>query len=666
MEHESQRPVAVPPEQRVTPRSTSNEPSLSAMLAQLRKQFRKCQTTEEVFLRLMEFALEQLSVDLVRVDYRQAAATQVQRLHKPDLPEKLAAKLCDEWMGPLATEMQSDVDSSTRSKTYRRQNQIIQLFVAPVLDEQSGLAEGALTVLCGRRHSNPIALAAQIDALAAMASAALTDILTAASLAAATAAADQARAAAAKVAESSAEVRGAQSDRHQSTSQLPNPGAMKAVFAAGSLREFAFTLVNTIANQARAEQVGFGSAADGRVRVQAISGLPDFKTHSPGVALIQQAMEECLDHEGLILHQADLVDGQQFAIHRRWSSETGGCALFSLPLTDSQGTVAIVSLRRTADRPFSKEEVVSLMQSLQSYATAIRMLENAGRPLRQQLASKVRQPFQKQSGLGWAVRRVALLAVVVFGLWCVFGTLTYKPLCTATVTAENMRRMTSSMSARLKAVHVRAGESVQAGQLLAEFDTTEAQLQLHALQRDIASSEVETRRAIDQRDTSSAALSQARVGVLMAQADAVRARIKNSYVLAPEDGFIVRADVETRIGQTVPAGEVILEFAAQGGWLLEIQVPDDIGTLVQTGQDGSFAAASLTSQAIPFQIQSMEGTTQIVDGNNVFLVRANLAERPVWMKSGMQGTAKVTTVDKPVWWVALHRVVDWCRLSFWV
>lgn len=670
MEQESQKPVAVPPEQRVTPQSASDGPPLSAMLAQLRKQFKTCQTTEDVFLQLMAFVLERLPVEMVRVDYRQGGATQVRREHKPDLPETFAALLCDEWMTPLATEVQSDAHTSSKSKTYRRQNQIIQLFAAPVLDEESGLAEGAITVLCGRRHPNPTALAAQVDALAAIATAALTDISTAASLAAATAAAAQAKAMAAQAkaqaADSAAAADSGAVQQQPGRQPLPSPGAMKAVFAAGSLREFAFTLVNTIANQARAEQVGYGYAADGRVRVLAISGLPDFKPHSPGVALMQQAMEECLDHAGLILHQAGLVDGQQFAIHRRWSSETGGCALFSLPLTDSQGTVAIVSLRRAADRPFTKEEVVSLMQSLQSYAAAVRMLDSAGRPLRQQLAAKVRQPFQKQSGLGWAVRRAALLAMVLLSLWCVFGTLTYKPLCNASVTAENMRRITSSMNARLKAVHVQAGQSVQAGQLLAEFDTAEAELQLHALERDIAASEVEVRQAISLRDTSSAALTQARVGVLMAQADAVRERIRRSQVFAPEDGFIIRADLDSRLGQTVPAGEVILEFAAQGGWLLEIQVPDDIGTLVQPGQQGSFAAASQSSQALPFQIESMEGTAQVVDGHNVFLARATLAERPAWIKSGMEGTARVITIAKPVWWVGLHRVVDWCRLSFWI
>jgi len=49
----------------------------------------------------------------------------------------------------------------------------------------------------------------------------------------------------------------------------------------------------------------------------------------------------------------------------------------------------------------------------------------------------------------------------------------------------------------------------------------------------------------------------------------------------------------------------------------------------------------------------------------VFLAKAELNADAQWLKSGMQGFARVKTVSKPVWWVSLHRVIDYARINFW-
>jgi multidrug resistance efflux pump len=294
------------------------------------------------------------------------------------------------------------------------------------------------------------------------------------------------------------------------------------------------------------------------------------------------------------------------------------------------------------------------------------MLDRATRPLQQRVKFAAKESLQRIFAAGSIGRLGMVSAVILGGLWLVFGSLTYRPICTARVVAENMVQMTAPGNAKLLKAQVQPGEEVQVGQLLAEFDTTETTLELQTLEREIASTEVEVRRSITARDTSSAALHKARVGVLMTQAAGLQERLERARLVAPENGTIVRADLEKRIGQMFVPGDMVLEFAPLGGWNLEIQVPDDIGTLVQPNQIGTFAAASYSSHSMPFEIQYIGGTAQVVDGNNVFIAQAPLAERPEWMKSGMEGTARISTVEKPVWWVLAHRVIDWCRLSFWI
>jgi biotin carboxyl carrier protein len=456
-------------------------------------------------------------------------------------------------------------------------------------------------------------------------------------------------------------------DDSQAISHNINPTALSRIAGHSSPREFAYSIVNVLANQCGAEQVAFGMTSGQRIQVLAISGLSDFKTSSPGVAMMTQAMEECLDFGGLISCPMPTgMDIIPLPIHRRWSAEAGAASVCSIPLSDSEGVTAVVSLRRTTTRPFTKDELSSLTRTLQPYGHALRMLDRATRPLQQQVKFAAKESLQKTFAAG-SIGRLGLIGVVILvGLWLVFGSLTYRPICTARVVAENMVQMTAPGNAKLLKAYVQPGQEVQAGQLLAEFDTTEATLELQTLEREIASTEVEVRRSITARDTSSAALHKARAGVLMIQAAGLQERLTRARLVAPANGAIVRADLEKRIGQMFVPGDMVLEFAPVGGWNLEIQVPDDIGAIVQPTQIGTFAAASYSSHSMPFEIQYIGGTAQVVDGNNVFIAQAPLAERPEWMKSGMEGTARISTVEKPVWWVLAHRVIDWCRLSFWI
>ena len=688
--------------------------AFSAQTAGLKNQLRNFSSRSDVVAVLLKFVSQTFSTAAARLDFRVRERTEITLQSVPSMPKELAQKFSEKWLGPLALEVQTELDHSARSKIYERDGQAIFVASAAILDQESRIPDGAISMLIMGRPEDGNLLVSQLDALATVAAQRLAEL--AANRFAAysdfplrskPAAVEIERLPAANA--SSQPLHSLQSNTSKAaseTSELPtanappsaipvlvserntardaiqsestgsehprsaqelNPAALGKIAGHSSPREFAFSIVNALANQCGAEQVAFGITVGQRIQLLAISGLADFKPSSPGVAMMTQAMEECLDFGSLIACPMPAgMDIVPLPIHRRWSTEAGAASVCSVPLSDSEGVSAVVSLRRTATRPFTKDELSSLTRTLQPYGHALRMLDRATRPLQQQMKFAAKESLQKSFAAGSTGRLGLIGGLMLVGLWLVFGSLTYRPICTARVVAESMVQMTAPSNAKLLKSYVQPGQEVQAGQLLAEFDTTETTLQLQSLEREIASAEVEVRRSITARDTSSAALHKARVGVLMTQAAGLQERLERARLVAPENGTIVRADLEKRIGQMFAPGDMVLEFAPKGGWNLEIQVPDDIGTLVQPTQIGTFAAASYSSHSMPFEIQYVGGTAQVVDGNNVFIAQAPLAERPEWMKSGMEGTARVSTVEKPVWWVLAHRVIDWCRLSFWI
>ncbi|MEP3480465.1 MAG: biotin/lipoyl-binding protein [Fuerstiella sp.] len=438
-----------------------------------------------------------------------------------------------------------------------------------------------------------------------------------------------------------------------------------------SLKEFGFTLVNAISNQFQCEQVAFAAEQNLKIKIHAISGIADFKNSSPGVASIRQAMEECLDEKnpvavpGLVL-TGDFAAVPSRAIHQQWSVECNNSAVCSLPLFDNDDVVAVVSLRRAADRPFTQTDIAKLKSMLQAYGPAVRVVEKAGQPVGSRISSAVKTKASDSMTKGSWGRRILLLGFLAAAVWFCFGTMTYQPLCQSTITAANLRHFSAPFDGQLQAVAVSPGQRVAKGEILVQFDTSNLKLEMIGLQRQISASNVQVKQAVSEGELGQASMANARLGVLQTQISAVQKQIDEATITAPTDGVVVLSDLQQRIGQEFPQGEEILQFVADGDWLLQIEVPDSLVSVVEADQTGEFAPASDPTNKHKFRIDNVDGAASVLKNRNVFLAHADFEVQPEQMMTGMEGTSKLTTVDRPVWWVALHGAIDWARINFWL
>lgn len=228
-----------------------------------------------------------------------------------------------------------------------------------------------------------------------------------------------------------------------------------------------------------------------------------------------------------------------------------------------------------------------------------------------------------------------------------------------------MNHSLAAFDMKLKEAHVRAGDRVQAGQILAAFNTEELELESDTLKAEMAKAEVEVRHAIDSGDVAAAALAKARVGLIKTKLDAIQQKITLCTIRAPADGMIVQADLEKRIGQIFPQGEPILSFAPMNAWEIELYIPEHIVVHVQNERAGVFSPMSRPDEGIPYRVFQMSGAAQVVDGKNVVVARAKLDRAETWMRGGMKGVAKTDLGKKPVRWIAFHRLFERMHHSFW-
>ncbi|MEZ6124558.1 MAG: HlyD family efflux transporter periplasmic adaptor subunit [Planctomycetaceae bacterium] len=641
--------------------------------SQIRSMLVDCPSRQALLQRVLDVCSEQFPTTVGRADFRVGESRQSYLQHDPRMAKNLAERFSAEYLQPMADSTFDSRVPEPRLKRYERGDQKMTLISAPVMDVATDRVEGVVTLMLGGGLYKPEVVLPRLDGIVAVASAVLA--ARSRSLPDTTTATTARPVPVAAVANAASGVQpgpvpGATTTPNrqpdQQTGDMQQAAALGKASQFHSTREFGFSLVNSLYGQLQAEQVMFGVAKGDRVVVEAISGVPDFKVSSPGVAIVRQAMEECLDAKRSAVAQQENLEGlDAMPIHRQWSAESGQACVCSLPLKQGDEVTGVVSVRRPAGRPFRKEEIAGLMQMLAPYGAAVRTVERANRSVGTQLKTAVSETARNNLRGGSVGRKLVLAGMVAGVLWFLFGSLTYRPICRTRVVSADLRHFSAPFSGKLDQVLVRPGQQVAEGELLAVFDTADLELQLNTLNRQFHAVDVELRQSIADGDMSKAALAKSRVSVLQVQMQAIRKQIDEASLRAPSAGTVLLSDLDQRIGQMFRQGEELLQFAGDGDWLLEIEVPDDLVGVVADQQTGTFAAASLPTEKLEFTVNQIDGAARTIQDRNVFIARAPLQARPPWMKTGMEGTSRITTVPRPVWWVAMHRVVDWGRMNFW-
>jgi len=438
-----------------------------------------------------------------------------------------------------------------------------------------------------------------------------------------------------------------------------------------SLHEMAFAVTNSLKTKFACDQVVLGLVKGRHVRVLAISGLDDVCEKSPGVKHIRQAMHECLDSGQTICCQAegtwtDDLGTSNHRLHRDWHHAIGDSPVASIPLYCENRCVAVVSLVRNKQSRFTKEELAKIDETVSPFAPALLLVARATRGLAGHAISSV------DSRVRWLLaprtyRRklvAAALAACVAALFVV--SIDYEVTVPSRIAPTEVRYFASPFQATIAACHVEVGDRVTKGQLLYELDTADLELQQDRLRSEVEILKLQARQAMAVKDVRAAALANSELQGTQAELALVQHNLSRAAVCAPSAGTIVAGDLKKRIGEVVPMGDSLLEFVPRGNWSIELHIPEALATDLDRGLTGRFASNARPEDPLPCRIDRIRPSSETIEGENVFVGEARVEDNPAWMRSGMEGIARIEAGRRPLWWIAMHRVVDYLRLRFWV
>lgn len=440
-------------------------------------------------------------------------------------------------------------------------------------------------------------------------------------------------------------------------------------------------LVNTLKTRYGAERVALGrvSNAHGDIRLACVSQLVSLDRRQRVAHRLEAALQESVEQRRPL--QVGLAD-EPYDPDATGAEPGIRHALRTLQRTESRAAVIALPL---APRLEPVAALVLEFGEREPAADALRELGDVAfrRLLATALAQVAAEASRRKRDLRGLWRRIvgttrterSRRAVLAGGLFVVLALLPLPDRLSARahVRGGEHQVVTAPEAGFVAGSMHRAGDVVQAGEVLAALDTREVDVELARRQSELDSLAARRTETLARRDQEALGLVQAEIRRAEAELSLVRGQRARFDLETPIDGVIVAGDLGERLGARVEPGEVLFEIASLDRLRLEVELDEaDLGRVAR-GATGRLRLAALPSAILSFEVEAILPVATVRDGRNLFRALARLddeTDRAVRasLQIGMQGVARIdaghaTIAARILRWLGRHLGLWWWRLS---
>lgn len=379
----------------------------------------------------------------------------------------------------------------------------------------------------------------------------------------------------------------------------------------------------------------------------------DADTISPDIAApIEAAMAECICRR-CPAHWPP-VDDQRHALlcHQRLATELKTNNIASFVLSDVEGENQAVLLI-TSDAATGDRCNRFLDACAEPFGATLSLVRRAEHNRLQRWLSSIGETFAKKR-----TRSIAkcFAAVVLLGLI----PLPYQIWTDCEVQPTSKQFVCAPFDTKIKTCFVEPGDYLEAGQPIAELDSSEIQLEL-------AEVTAEYHRVLKKRDgfvashdSGEAGLAHHETEMLRAKNDLLRHRANNLELKSPITGVVIAGDLKDSIGMPVQQGQSLFEIAPLTAFTIDVFIPQSD---IRYAKQGMPVRVSL--DAFPFKswkgvIKRVHPASEIHGQNNVFVATVEIEDGVDQLRPGMEGSATISSVWRPIWWNLLHKPAAKC------
>lgn len=428
----------------------------------------------------------------------------------------------------------------------------------------------------------------------------------------------------------------------------------------------AMAFATALATKLECERVSVGFVRRGRTRVFAMSHSAEFKQQTNLVHSISEAMDEAVDQRETIVYPNGFAGSVVVSrAHAELAKAHGTGVLCSIPLEALGMPIGALMLERPIDRPFD-QKAVELCQSVAALAGPI--LETHRRDDRWLITKAVdslRSYFVSLFGPRHVGLKLVSAAVVGLVLFCILVEGDYRVSAKTVLEPIVQRAAAAPFNGYIREAPARAGDLVQAGQVLCTLDDRELRLERLKSLSKLEEYQKEYHKAMAEREAAKVEILTAQMNQSHAEIALLDDQLAHTKLLSPFDGIIVTGDLSQQLGAPVEKGKVLFEIAPLDRYRLVIEVDErDIADIV-AGQRGSLMLSAFPSEIIGVTVEKITPVSTAKEGRNYFRVEAQFDEPHDRLWPGMEGAGKIEIDRRSLIWIWSHQIVDWIRLAVW-
>jgi biotin carboxyl carrier protein len=264
---------------------------------------------------------------------------------------------------------------------------------------------------------------------------------------------------------------------------------------------------------------------------------------------MESAMEECLDQDCEILYPPSQTANYISRATGELSLRHGPVSILSLPLRLNGQVLAVLTLERPTDKPFSLEEVEAIRLTSDLSTHRLLNLYEQERLVGARAIAKAHKGLSVLVGAEhtWAKVITILLCGVV--LFLVFAKGQFRAESPFVIEPMYQQTICAPFDGYIKNVNVEVGDSVTAGDTpLAELDTAELRLRLAAAKAEKAGYLKQVAAAMRDNETAQAQIAQANADKVEAQIELLNYMIDQGRIVSPTAGTVVKGDLKRQTG----------------------------------------------------------------------------------------------------------------------
>lgn len=353
---------------------------------------------------------------------------------------------------------------------------------------------------------------------------------------------------------------------------------------------------------------------------------------------------------------------EKFRAHFQ-SSETR--SFYSLPLTDEEGQLGVLALESKTPR-FLSASHLELLKIFAGQATvAIRNAQlyrqvpliGALEPLAEKKRAFLAMPKAKRTTVV-AIGAALLLFLIFFPLQLKVGGAAYvSPTRTAPVSAE--------VDGIVERVNYREGDLVPSGAVVATLRSEEYLLNLNNARSryDMTSRELTRVQAVS--GAAAAQIERVKLDQTEREIALYQAKLEQTQIRAPITGVIVTPRLDEKRGRFIRRGEAFCETADTDPVVIEAAIAEDDIGLVRPGQEVWLKANTFPQRKFIGRVTRISPQATVEQDAHVFIVRAEIDNPELDLRTGMVGRAKILTGSRSVGYVLLHDPLRWFQKKIW-